>query len=261
MRNITLLRIYAILNLMGYMGVVAVNSLANALPINGKTTGALSDQYPNLFTPAGFTFSIWGVIYILLVIYAIYQLRSAFKKQPGQFLSDIGILFLVSCLANMGWIFAWHYEQVGLSLVIMIILLACLLAIYLRLRVGESTAGKAVRYMVHLPFSVYLGWITVATIANVTALLVDLGWAGMGLPEQFWAVLVIAVAIAIALAMLVMRRDPFFALVADWAIFGILMKRLAVTGTPDLAVVVVSGIGLFLITLAIIIQLIRKKVY
>ncbi len=253
----------SILNLIGFLGVVIVNGLANALPINNKTTGVLSDQYPNLFVPAGLTFSIWGLIYILLAIFVIYGLVIAIKKdaQKSSFIEKIGYLFFVSCIANIGWIFAWHYESLPLSLILMLVLLGCLLWIYLRLRIGKSDSTQTEKYLAYLPFSIYLGWITIATIANVTALLVDTNWNAFGLGEQFWAVAVIAVGIAIALSILFTRKDIYYCLVVDWALLGILIKRLAVETTPDQSVIVITIIGLALITVGIIIQIIRKRVY
>jgi hypothetical protein len=253
----------AILNVLGFLGTVIVNGLANALPINNRTTGALSDMYPNLFVPAGLTFSIWGVIYILLAIFVIYQLVIAIKRntENSSFIYKIGFLFFISCIANMGWIFAWHYQIVSLSLVIMLILLACLLAIYLQLNIGKSDANRAEKYMVHLPFSIYLGWITIATIANVTALLVNIKWDNFYLGEQFWTVLVIVVGIAIALAVLFTRKDIFYSLVVDWALLGILLKRLSVPEIPAQNVIIVSIVGMVLISAGIIAQLIRRKVY
>jgi hypothetical protein len=253
----------SILNLLGFLGTIVVNALANILPINNKTTGELSDLYPNLFTPAALTFAIWGLIYVLLAIFVIYPLIPSVRRdaQKVDFVQRIGPLFFISCLANIGWIFAWHYEMVSLSLVMMLILLGCLLAIYLRLNIGKSGAPKAEKYFVHLPFSVYLGWITIATIANVTALLVNINWNAWGLSEQFWAVAVIIVGIAIALSVLFTQKDIFYCLVVDWALLGILLKRLSVTMVPDQRVVVVTIVGLALITGGVIAQLIRKKVY
>jgi hypothetical protein len=253
--------VLSILNAIGFLGTVIVNGLANALPINNKTTGELSDQYPNLFVPAGLTFSIWGLIYILLAIFTIYSLvRSIRGGTRGSFIDKIGILFFLSCVANIGWIFAWHYEIVPISLVIMLLLLGFLLAIYLRLGVGNKGPTTKEQYLVHLPFSVYLGWITIATIANVTALLVDINWNRFGLSEQFWTVAVIAVGIAIALGVLVRRRDIFYCLVVDWALLGILIKRLS-TSIPAQSVIIVAIVGLVIITAGIITQIARRKVY
>jgi hypothetical protein len=253
----------SILNMLGFLGVVIVNALAVTLPINNKTTEQLSDQYPNLFVPAGLTFSIWGVIYILLAIFVIYGLIIAIRKdtQKLSFIENIGILFFISCLANVGWIFAWHYEILPLSLVLMLLLLGSLITIYLRLRIGKSDSTRIEKYLVHLPFSVYLGWITIATIANVTALLVDVNWNTFGLGEQFWAVAVIVVGIAIALSILFIRRDIFYCLVVDWALLGILLKRLAVETRPDQSVIVITIVGMVLVSLGIIIQIIRRRIY
>jgi len=253
----------SILNLLGFLGTVVVNALATILPINNITTGELSDLYPNLFVPAGLTFAIWGLIYVLLGIFVIYPLIPSVRRdaQKIDFVQRIGPLFFISCLANIGWIYAWHYQIVPLSLGLMLILLGCLLAIYLRLNIGKSEAPKAKKYLVHLPFSVYLGWITIATIANVTALMVDINWNAWGLGEQFWAVAVIIVGIAIALSILFTRKDIFYCLVVDWAILGILLKRLSPTAEPAQSVVIVTIVGLVLITGGIIAQAIRKKVY
>jgi hypothetical protein len=263
MNKSRLVLILSILNLLGFLGTVVVNGLANALPLNGKTTGELSDSYPNLFVPAGLTFAIWGLIYVLLAIFVIYQLIPSVRRDTKKvdFVQRIGLLFFISCIANIGWIFAWHYEVVPLSLVLMLILLGCLIAIYLRLNIGKSEATKSEKYLVHLPFSVYLGWITIATIANVTALLVDINPNTWAPGNQFWAVAVIIVGIAITLSILFTRKDIYYCLVVDWALLGILLKRLSVTTVPDQSVVVVTIVGLVLVTGGVIAQLIRKKVY
>lgn len=251
----------SVLNLAGFIAMVVVNALATTLPINNKSTGELSDQYPNLFVPSGLTFSIWGIIYILLGIYVIYQIIASFMEDSGQrgFIERTGVLFFISSILNIGWIFAWHYEMVLLSLIIMLLFLASLLAIYLRLNIGKSEANIVEKSLVHIAFSVYLGWITIATIANATALLVDIGWNRFGLSEQFWAVMMISVGILIALAALFTRYDIFYCLVVDWALLGILLKRLSDTGTPVQSVITASITGLAVITIGIIFQLARRR--
>jgi len=263
MNNIRLRKTLSILNLLGFLSTVIVNYLAVALPLNNKTTGELSDQYPNLFVPAGFTFSIWGVIYLLLAIFIVYQLVYAFRKntQNSSFLEKIGILFFTSSLANLSWVFAWHFELVSISLFLMLILLVSLMTIYVKLQIGRSDSSKSEKYFVHLPFSVYLGWITIATIANTTALLVNLGWNRFGFSEQFWTVAVIIIGIAISLTILLYRKDIFYCLVVDWALFGILMKRLTVDAVPVQSIIIVVIIGLTFISLGIIVQIIGRKVY
>jgi hypothetical protein len=254
--------ILLILNLFGFLGTIVVNGLATTLPINNKTTGELSDKYPNLFVPAGLTFSIWGLIYILLAIFVIYQLIVTVRKDEAKLnpFQKIGYLFFISSILNVGWIFAWHYEIVPLSLVIMLLLLGSLLAIYIRLGDGKKVAPQEEKYLAHLPFSIYLGWITIATIANVTTLLVNLNWNRFGISEQFWAVAVIIVGIAITLSVLLRRQDIYYSLVVDWALLGILIKRIA-DPVPVQSVVIVTIVGLALITAGILVQLARKKVY
>jgi len=250
------------LNMIGFLGTVIVNGLANTLPLNNKTTAELSDQYPNLFVPAGLTFSIWGIIYILLAVFVVYHVVATIRKDAEGLSSvgKIGVLFFVSSVLNMGWIFAWHYEIVPLSVVIMLLLLGSLIATYLRLGIGKAAASRKEQYLVHLPFSVYLGWITIATIANVTALLVDISWNRFGLSEQFWTVAVIVVGIAIAFSMLIRRRDIYYCLVVDWALLGILLKRLADSPLVQ-SVIIITIAGLTLVTIGIVVQIARRKVY
>ena len=263
MNNTRLRKTLSILNLLGFLGMVFVNYLAVTLPLNDKTTGELSDQYPNLFVPTGFTFSIWGIIYLLLAIFIIYQLVYAFRKntQNSSFMEKIGILFFVSSLANLGWVFAWHFELISISLFLMLILLVSLIVIYVKLQIGRSDSPKSEKYLVHLPFSVYLGWITIATIANTAALLVNLGWNRFGFSEPFWTVAVIIIGIVISLTILFYRKDIFYCLVVDWALFGILMKRLTADAVPVQSIIIVVIIGLTFISLGIIVQIIRRKVY
>jgi len=253
---------FPLLNTVGLVVMLALNGLANALPINGVTTGAVSDRYDNLFVPAGLTFSIWGLIYLLLIAFVAHQWLDVRRPGGGRSATEtIGIWFFVSCLANAGWILAWHYEQLALSLALMLVLLASLLFIYLRLGIGTAPAPRSERYFGHVPCSVYLGGITVATIANVSALLVSINWDAFGLSEQFWAVAVIAVGIAIAIAMAVRQGDIYFCLVVDWALIGILLKRTADTAMPDRAVEVACITGIVLISAAIVALATRRRVY
>ena len=252
--------VLSVLNGLAFIAVITVNALANALPIDGNTTGALSDSYPNLFVPAGFTFSIWGVIYILLACFAVYQLAVSIKNVPAAgFVQSIGVLFILSSVANVGWIFAWHYEKVFLSLLFMLAILISLILIYLRLEIGLSAIGGKERFFFHIPFSIYLGWISVATVANVTALLVNLGWNGFGLSEAVWAAAVIVVAFILSVLMISFRGDLFYTLVVVWALFGIFMKRINVDPEPAMPVVLASAICGGLLVLLILYRLVRGR--
>ncbi len=223
MKNVKTL---AIANLLGFILTIIMNGLANALPINDVTTGELSDMYPNLFVPAGFTFAIWGLIYMLLLIFIVYQLFQAFSKSGNtDFIKKIGWFFVLSCLANSTWIIVWHYQFVSLSLLVMFGILGSLLAIYQRLDIGLKPIKTVEKALVHVPFSVYLGWITVATIANVTTLAVDFGWNGFGISEMNWTIIMISTATLIGIVILFKRKDWAYALVLIWAFYGIYAKR------------------------------------
>lgn len=253
MKNKKILILAAVLNLIGVVATITMNALAVILPINGKTTQYLSDSLPNLFVPAGLTFSVWGVIYILLICFGIYQLAAALRKEPPDFIGKIGWLFVFASIENCGWILAWHYQQVLLSLFIMIVLLLTLLFIYLKLDIPKLPLSKRDRWFVQLPFSVYTGWITVATVANATAWLVSIGWDGFGIPAVAWTVLVIGAATAITVAILLTRKDVAYSLVILWAFLGIAIKRLdapkdfsAALSTP-VGIAAIVGMGLIVV--------------
>jgi len=253
-------------NILAVIITIIINALAVILPLNGKTTQELSDALPNLFVPAGITFSIWGIIYILWIIFAIYQGRDLFKKEEIDmpFLQQITFLFIVSSIANSAWIFLWHYEYVGLSLLMMIILLLSLLALYVRLKIGRSIVSTTERLCVHIPFSVYLGWITVATIANITAFLVFVNWDGFGISQLNWTTIIIAVATLLTILMLTLRKDIAFSLVVLWAFFGIWMKRTTLPNTPiDVNVATTISIAIIFIAIGLLAvigyQLIKKN--
>lgn len=216
----------ALLNLFFVLLTLTANYLANALPIAGRQTGEVSGMYPTLFTPAGFTFAIWGLIYLLLLGFAGYQTRYIGRPMPD-FLKKTNWWFALSCLANAAWLPTFHYLQFGWSLLIILVLLGSLITVYLRLDVGRATGGAGERWLVHLPFSVYLGWVSVATIANTSIWLSAMGWAGQPLGPVFWTVLVIAAATGVGLWALFSRRDVAFAGVLVWALYGIWSKRQA----------------------------------
>jgi len=253
--------IYSFLNFIGFLAVVFVNALAVLLPINNRTTQELSDKYPNLFVPAGITFSIWGIIYILLLLFVVYQFVVAFRKASDEkgIFEKIGILFFISCIFNVAWILAWHYEIVWLSLIIMALLLISLITIYIRLGTGRPGIRNTEKIFVNIAFSVYLGWITIATIANATAFLVKINWNKFGISDQLWTVIVIAVGVLITLITLFSRNDIFYCFVVIWALVGILLKRMADNSMPDQSVIIASIAGISIIGLGIILQLIRKK--
>jgi hypothetical protein len=234
-----------VVNVLAVVAVIVVNWLANALPLNGLTQGEISDRFDVFFVPAGYAFSIWGLIYLGLIAFAVYQALPAQRENAR--LRRVGYLFALSCVANITWLFLWHYEVFLLTLVAMLALLSLLIAIYLRLDIGRAQVGGVERWLVDVPFSVYLGWITVATIANVTVVLDYLGWNGWGISPQVWTVIMLFAGLVIATAMSLTRGDVAYSLVLIWAYVGIAVKH---GDTPVVAVtawVTAALIGLMLV--------------
>lgn len=218
-----------VVNVVAFLAVVIVNGLATTTLLNGRTTAEVSGLYPTLITPAGFTFSIWGIIYVLLLVFVVFQLLA--RHRQDAFHGQIGYLFALSSVFNIVWLFLWQYDYITVSVALMFALLTSLVAIYLRLHIGKSKAPFREKLCVHLPFSVYLGWITVASIANVATALVSVNWDRFGISEATWAVLVIAIALIITLAVLATRRDIAYGLVIIWALAGIIVNQ---SGNPDI---------------------------
>lgn len=227
-RNNTVLKILVAL---GYSSLIVVNYLANAIPIGGVTTGEASDNLSNLFTPSGITFSIWGLIYLLLLGYTIYQfgiMQELAKPDKEKSNSSIRQYFIINSLANISWIFAWHYGIIWLSVLMMIVLLVSLIKIADIVN-NQHLAGKD-NFFIRLPFSVYYGWITVATIANVTAFLVSIQWNGFGISETVWTCLILFIGLVIGVQRMNKDRNSAYGLVIVWAYSGILLKHLSTSG-------------------------------
>lgn len=234
----------------GYVAMVVMNYLANALPIGGVTTGDASDAYANLFTPAGITFSIWGLIYLLLAVYVIFQFGIIGKKKskPNDgLLAKINVYFLISSLANISWIFAWHYGIIPLSVLIMLVLLVSLIKIADILR--KETFSNVENFCVRLPFSIYFGWITVATIANITVFLVSINWNGFGLADQVWTVIILLIGAGIGIWRILKDRNIPYGLVIIWAYLGILWKHVSADGFAKQFTGVILTVGICLVLL------------
>lgn len=199
-----------------------VNILAVTLPLNGQDTGEISDRFQVYFVPAGYVFSIWSVIFLGWIAFSIYQLLPAQADNPR--LKNLGPWFAISGILNAGWLFAWHYNQFGLSVLIMIGLLASLILSYVRLDVGRAPASRAEKWCVDIPFSIYLGWISVATIANITSWLYFIGWNGFGILPLAWGVVMLVIASYLGALVFITRRDSGFLLVFAWAFYGIAVK-------------------------------------
>lgn len=270
-------RILALISAAAFAGVVAVNGLANALPLNGVNTGTLSDELPNLFVPAGLTFSIWGLIYLLLAGYVAAAVREAWSPAPAGGTAaavsaaavpaawggrDAG-LFIANAAANMAWIGAWHWRRVGTSLILMSVILGTLIALEVGSRKKLASGGsleKALpgkkggvrRFFLTVPLRVYLGWICVATIANVTALLVKTGWGGFGLDPRAWTVIVIIVGLALALEFSIAKRQIAAPLVVVWAYAGIVLKRVQTDPVYSAPVWIAAALAALILLISIV---------
>jgi hypothetical protein len=232
--------------------MVIVNVLANVIPINGVTTGQVSDSYPNLFAPAGYAFAIWGLIYFLLAGYTLYQLgffqSTRYSLKPS-LLGKVGILFAISSIANAAWIFAWHNYAILVSMILMIIILVSLIMIVPE--INRYELARKERFFVQLPFSVYFGWITVATIANATTLLVSWGWNGFGISEVVWTVVIIVVGLIISMATMIKNSDIAYGLVIIWAYVAILVKHLSPSGFADQYPAIIATVIISLVLLLV----------
>ncbi len=233
-------------NIVAFVLTILVNGLAGSTTIlGGKNTAEISNANPTLITPAGYVFSIWGIIYILLGIFAVVQALPS--EQGKDFQKRIGWLFVLSCLFNITWLFLWQFEYLSLSVVLMFLLLATLILIYIRLNIGKAAVPLREKLAIHLPFSVYLGWITIASIANVATALVSVGWDGFGISPETWAILVLVIALLITLLVTATRRDVAYGLVVIWALLGIAANQSAYSN-----IVLTTEIGAVIVAVALV---------
>jgi hypothetical protein len=247
---------FAILNIVAFIIVIVTNWLAVILPLNGKTTGELSDAYPNKFTPAGFTFSIWGIIYLFLAGFVIYQaIVLLANKRFAERIRKITPLFIINCLANAAWLFAWHYQQVGLSVLIMLVMLITLILIHERLNLAWRWQPLTEKLLLDVPFSIYLGWISVATIANITTWFIALSIEPLGISSTMWTMIMLVVATMIGAFMAWRKDNVVFALVVCWALYGIIAKREQVGSIGSSKIILVAEICIGLLIIVILLQL------
>lgn len=233
------------LNIAGLFFVIIINTLANALPINGQTTGEISDRYLTELTPAGFTFSIWGVIYVGLVAFVAYQVTPSQRENPR--IQRIGYWFLISCIANCAWILLWHYELLALSVGAILTLLISLAVIFARLSQDRPTYNQVERWTVDTPFSIYLAWASIATILNIAVALKAANWSGAGIPTSDWAVTLIGIATGITLTIVTARSNLAYSATIVWALLGIIAQQggmTAVSNFAGIAIVIILAAAL-----------------
>jgi len=243
-------------NILAFIGVLAVNGMANGIPLGGQTTGEISAKYPALFTPSGFTFAIWGLIYLALTAFIVYQALPA--QRSNERIAAISHYFKLSCLANASWIFVWHFDLLGFSLLLMLVILSALVAVYRSLGNVDKTVPLTERMLVQWPFSLYLGWISVASIANFSAVQLGWGFDDVLFGNVLWTQIKLALAGAISALVLLRRDDLIYVLVVGWAAFGISVKQAA---TPEVsgAALMLTVLVLLLVVAALLLKLLPNR--
>ncbi len=216
----------ALLNLLSVILVIAVNYLSQAIRINETTIGEISNKYYNLFTPAGYAFAIWGLIFLALLAYGIFQVRHAyFTTEKSEFIEQTSYWFICANVLNCAWVFAFTFDYTGLSVLIMLGILFSLIKVILNTNMERWDAPKAIIAFVWWPICIYSGWIAVATIANISAYLAKLGWDGGFLSEISWTILMILIAALLNIFMIFNRNMREFAAVGIWALFAIYIRH------------------------------------
>jgi hypothetical protein len=206
------------LNVIAFLLVVLVNYLSNALPLNGQTTGEIYNRLNVLFTPAGYVFSIWSLIYLLLGIWIIRQFPKG--RRGLSIYQNTSTLFVLSCILNSAWVVLWHYEFFVTTVAVMLSLLLTLIALYKKVQISDPGLFD------RLPFSIYLGWISVATIVNISYVMVYLKWDGFGLSNVTWTILMLIIATLFSIWFNMANRDRVYPLVFIWAFIGIGVKNM-----------------------------------
>lgn len=216
----------ALLNLLSVLLVITVNYVSQALRLNNTTIGTISAEYENLFTPASYAFAIWGLIFLGLLFYGLFQVRRAFfSNKKSDFIEQTGYWFLLANILNSAWVFAWVFDYTGLSVLIMLGILLSLVKIILNTNMERWDAPIEIIVFVWWPICIYSGWIAVATIANISAFLTKLGWQGNFLSESEWTIVMIVIASVLNLIMIHKRNMREFAAVGVWAIFAIFIRH------------------------------------
>ncbi len=211
--------IRAFLNTLAFLLILVVNYLSNALPLGGNTMGELADRYANLFIPAGYAFSIWGIIYLLLGYFIFRQWRDAELRER------VGNFFIYTSVLNAAWLFAWHYEQPGLALIIMVALLFTLVRLYIRLQPHYAQLNFPQLLDGWMPFALYAGWVSVATIANASAFLVSMGYGDLAPGPVFWTFVMLLVGLVLAAWMGSQPKGWVYALAFVWGYIGIAVRQ------------------------------------
>jgi len=245
--------------IVAYVFMIGVNAAANILRFNGLSTGEVSDSYPNLFAPAGITFSIWGVIYLLLAVYVIYAVKTLWNRKEHRgdcrdvYFENVTFYFILSSISNAAWIVTWHYRLILASVILMLVIFWSLYSVNAHASkvYGNCCLKEKEQLLIRLPFGIYFGWITVALIANITVLLVSYGFDG-GNRDHVYMDVIVVVGTLISVMVILRQSQLFFGLAVIWAYAGILIKHTSASGFaggyPDIILITLISILLLIAT-------------
>lgn len=252
----------AIFNALSFIVHLSVTYFVMTKSINTLDVSEVSARYETLFTPAGITFSIWGIIYLMLGLFCLYHIIIAYKHDrthPANYrLLQINELFIILNLSSAAWLIAWTHERLLLALGLIVVQLLCLLVINIRLKIYEPLRSAAFKLVTQVTFSIYFGWISVATVANAASWLTAIGWDGFGIDPVQWTVIMISIVIILSLLMIFIRRNIYFGLVVAWGLYGIAEKRNGADLHAEDFIINTALAGIGLIIICSIIQLVRN---
>ncbi|RAJ79192.1 hypothetical protein CLV59_106253 [Chitinophaga dinghuensis] len=253
----------SIFNSIAFLILIVVHLLSWLLPINGISATAVSDLYPSLFEPAGFTFHIRELLDFSLLAFTICQQMMAFAPEEEARLryhmQRMQHWFILSCICNAGWFFAWHYELIPLSMLLKVILLFCLIRIHQNFQIYDPQASWKEKWFVHIPFTIYLAWITITTLMNFATLSTYEQWMPSPVAQVGLAVCLVSVSTIISMLMILFRNNILFALVNVWTLYGILYKRQMTGAAEEYAIVHACIMGIGIIAVTISWYLLRKQ--
>ncbi|WP_017258188.1 hypothetical protein [Pedobacter arcticus] len=258
-------KILATLNLLIYVIAFAVSNLSQLGIFGGGTNKDISDKYDTVFTPAGLTFAIWGVIYLSLFGFAIYHLVRAYKDDihadANQDILKIGNLFIINNIATTFWVFAFTYEYLFTSMLLIIIQLITLIKIFINLNLFDNDKTFTNKLLTQFPLTIYFAWLCVANIANISVYLVSKNWDGFGIDPSTWAMLMIVITVLLSIFIITVKKNPFFGLVVVWALYGIVLKRTAVDETVFANVILTAWIGFGIVAVLTVFQWYKIATY
>ncbi len=254
----------AILNAVAFLVQLALAWMAQVHLLSVYNVGQVSGKYASLFTPAGTSFTIWGLIYLSLAAFCVYHIIMAWTQPEthpaNKDIERIGGWFIMNNLATAFWLIAWTNEEISLSVMMIAVQLICLIAIHLRTGMYDPARETASKWLTQFPLSIYFGWITIATIANVSSFLNVTSWDGWGLDPIDWTNIMIGIAVFITVLVMTTRRNVLFGLAIIWGLFGIILKREEIDSVLYFHIVRTAWIGISVLGLVIVLRLIKNRV-